>query len=322
MPNVLFAAPIAAGVTSLNVRRVTAAIRRSGKALLAIVLLAAGGLAAAEVAVLDDTGASVRLAQPARRIVTLAPHLAETLYAAGAGDQLVGTVEYSTYPEAAKKKARVGSYARLDLEAIVALKPDLVIAWQSGNAAAHIDRLRALGYTVYVSQPNRLDDIAVEIERFSVLAGTEAVGKVVAGQFRERLAGLQKRYGARPPVRTFYQIWKQPLMTVGGQQIISSVIRLCGGENVFAKLETLAPTVTVEAVITANPEAIVASGMGEARPEWLDDWKRWTSIAAVARDNLFFVPPDLIQRHTPRLLDGAERLCQHFEIARSRRPRA
>jgi iron complex transport system substrate-binding protein len=290
--------------------------------LIAAVLLARGGLAVAEVAVVDDTGATVRLAQPARRIVTLAPHLAETLYAAGAGDKLVGTVEYSTYPEAAAKKARVGSYARLDLEAIVAQRPDLVIAWQSGNAAAHIDRLRTLGYTVYVSQPNRLDDVAAEIERFSVLAGTEAVGKVAARQFRDRLAGLQKSYSARPPVRTFYQIWKQPLMTVGGQQIISSVIRLCGGENVFAKLETLAPTVTVEAVITANPEAIVASGMGEARPEWLDDWKRWTSIAAVARDNLFFVPPDLIQRHTPRLLDGAERLCKNLEIARSRRPPA
>ena len=110
-------------------------------------------------------------------------------------------------------------------------------------------------------------------------------------------------------------------MTVGGQQIISNVIRLCGGDNVFEKLGTLAPTVTVEAVIAANPEAIVASGMGESRPEWLDDWKRWTSITAVARDNLFFVPPDLIQRHTPRLLDGAEQLCQHLETTRSRRPR-
>jgi len=109
-------------------------------------------------------------------------------------------------------------------------------------------------------------------------------------------------------------------MTVGRQQIISDVIRLCGGDNVFGQLETMAPTVTVEAVIAANPEAIVASGMGEARPEWLDDWLRWTTITAVARGNLFFVPPDLIQRHTPRLLDGADLLCRHLETARSRRP--
>lgn len=289
------------------------------KIILAALLLAAGA-AAAQVAVVDDSAASVRLAQPARRIVTLAPHLVETLYAAGAGDKLVGTVEFSNYPEAAKKKARVGSYSQLDLEAVVALKPDLIIAWHSGNAPAHIDRLRALGFTVYVSQPNRIEDVAAEIERLAILAGTGAVGKAAAARFRERFAGLQKRYAARPPVRTFYEIWKQPLMTVGGPQIISSVIRLCGGENVFGNLETLAPTVTVEAVIAANPEAIVASGMDEARPQWLDDWKRWTSIAAVARDNLFFVPPDQIQRHTPRLLDGAERLCQQLEIARSRRP--
>jgi len=156
-------------------------------------------------------------------------------------------------------------------------------------------------------------------ERIGILAGTETVANATAARFRERLADLQKRYSPRPAVRTFYQIWKEPLMTIGGKQIISDVVRLCGGENVFAQLETMAPTVTIEAVIATNPEAIVASGMNAARPEWLDDWKRWTSITAVARDNLFFVPPELIQRHTPRLLDGAERLCQHLETARGRR---
>jgi iron complex transport system substrate-binding protein len=291
------------------------------RTLLACLLLGLLNVAAAEVVVRDDEGASVRLARPAQRIVTLAPHLVETLYAAGAGEQLVGTVDFSNYPAAAKKKIRLGGYSQLDLEAIVAQKPDLVIAWQSGNAPAAIARLRALGLTVYVSQPNRIDDVAAEIERFAVLAGTGAVGKAAATSFRNRLAALRKRYSSRPPVRTFYQIWQQPLMTVGGKQIISSVIRLCGGDNVFAALDSLAPTVTVEAVIAANPEAIVASGMGEARPEWLDDWRHWTTLTAVARDNLFFVPPDLIQRHTPRLLDGAELLCQHLDTARSRRPR-
>ena len=277
--------------------------------------------ARAEVVVKDDSGATIRLAQPAKRIVTLAPHLVETVFAAGAGDRLAGTVEYSDFPAAAKKIRRVGGYSRLDLEAIAALKPDLIIAWQSGNAPAYVDKLRALGFPIYVSQPNRIDDIAAEIERIGVLAGTSAQAVPAAKRFRDRLAGLQQRYSQRPLVRTFYQIWKQPLMTVGGQQIISSVIRLCGGDNVFESLETMAPTVTVEAVIAANPEAIVASGMGDSRPEWLDDWKRWSSITAVARDNLFFVPPDLIQRHTPRLLDGTEQLCRHLETARSRRPR-
>lgn len=283
-------------------------------------LCAAFNPAHADVSVVDDSGATVRLAQPAKRIVSLAPHVTENLFAAGAGERVVGTVDYSDYPEAAKKLQRVGGYSRVDLEAVAALKPDLVVAWQSGNAAAHVDKLRSLGLPLYVSQPNRIADVASEIERLGVLAGTGATGNAVAGQFRERLAGLQKRYSGRAPVRTFYQIWKQPLMTIGGKQIISDVVRLCGGENVFAALPTMAPTVTVEAVIAANPEAIIASGMGDSRPEWLDDWKRWTSISAVARDNLFFVPPELIQRHTPRLLDGAERLCQHLETTRSRRP--
>ncbi|HCZ13143.1 MAG TPA: cobalamin-binding protein [Accumulibacter sp.] len=289
------------------------------KLLCAAWLLTAGGVLRAEVSVVDDAGTTLRLAQPAQRIVSLAPHLTETLFAAGAGEHVVGTVEYSNYPAAAAKIARVGGYSQIDLERVAALRPDLIIAWQSGNAAAHLDRLRALGLPIYISQPDRIDDVATEIERLGVLAGSAAVANRAAASFRERLAGLQHSYGKRPPVRTFYQIWKQPLMTVGGKQIISDVIRLCGGDNVFGKLETMAPTVTVEAVIAANPEAIVASGMGESRPEWLDDWQRWRSITAVARGNLFFVPPDLIQRHTPRLLDGAESLCRHLETARSRR---
>ena len=289
------------------------------KRLLVIIVSSGFNFASADVSVVDDTGASVRLAQPAKRIVSLAPHITETLFAAGAGERIVGTVDYSDYPEAAKKLPRLGGYSQLDLEAIAALKPDLLVAWQSGNAAGHLDKLRALGFPLYISQPNRIEDVAREIERFGVLAGTSTVSGAAAGRFRERLTGLRKQHAGRPLVRTFYQIWKQPLMTIGGQQIISDVIRLCGGENVFAQLETMAPTITVEAVIAANPEAIFASGMGEARPEWLDDWKRWTSISAVARNNLFFIPPELIQRHTPRLLDGAELLCQHLETTRNRR---
>ena len=286
---------------------------------LALLGCAAATAAGAEVSVRDDLGQTVRLAQPAQRIVSLAPHLTETLFAAGAGERIVGTVDYSNYPEAAKKIARVGSYARLDLEAVAALKPDLVVGWQSGNATANLDKLHGLGYTLYVSQPNRIEDVASEIERLGTLAGTQGVASVTAQRFRQRLAALRTQYSGKASVRTFYQIWKQPLMTVGRSQIISDAIHLCGGENVFGTLEAMAASVTVEAVIASNPEAIVASGMGEARPEWLDDWKKWPRITAVQRDNLFFVPPDLIQRHTPRLLEGAGQLCRHLEQARQRR---
>jgi len=291
------------------------------KVLFTAALVCLSGSAQAEVVVKDDSGATVRLAQPAKRIVTLAPHLSETLFAAGAGEKLVGVVEFSDFPDAVKTLPHVGGYSRLDLEAIAALKPDLIVAWLSGNTPAHVDKLRSLGLPVYVSQPNRLEDVATEVERLGVLAGTSQIGNAAATRYRERLAALQKRYAGRPTVRAFYQVWKQPLSTIGGKQIISSVIRLCGGENVFEKLEALAPTVSVEAVIASNPEAIIASGMDQARPEWLDDWKRWASITAVARDNLFFVQPQLIQRHTPRVLDGTEMLCQHLETARTRRPR-
>ncbi|MQY52548.1 cobalamin-binding protein [Rhodocyclus tenuis] len=274
---------------------------------------------AAAIVVRDDAGQMLHLAQPARRIVSLAPHITETLYAAGVGDRLVGTVDYSDFPAAARQLPHVGGYSRIDAEAVAALKPDLVIAWQSGNAPAQIERLRALGIPVFLSQPNHIDDVASALQRFGVLGGDAAAGEAAAARFRERLANLSARYRQRPRVRTFYQIWKQPLMTVGGQQIISDVIRLCGGENVFASLTAMAPTVTVEGVLAANPEAIVASGMDAARPEWLDDWRRWPALTAVARDNLFYVPPELIQRHTPRLLEGAERLCQALETARARR---
>jgi iron complex transport system substrate-binding protein len=273
----------------------------------------------AEVVVIDDTGATLRLKAPARRIVSLAPHVTEMLYAAGAGTKVVGAVEYSNYPEAAKSVARIGGYSKLDLEAIAALKPDLAVGWESGNAPASLARLRALDIPVYLSQSGQLDDVARTLERVGVLAGTEPVAQAAAASFRTRLHALRKKHEKRPPVRTFYQVWKQPLLTVGGGQVISDAIRLCGGTNVFADLKPLAPAVTVEAVLTADPEVIVASGMDESRPEWLDDWRPWKMLAAVKRDNLFFIPPDLIQRHTPRIVEGIEQLCAHLETARGRR---
>ena len=291
------------------------------KAVLLLSLALCGGAAqAADIVLKDDTGATLRLPAPARRIVSLAPHVTENLFAAGAGGQVVGTVDYSDYPEAAKKIARVGGYSRLDLEAVAALRPDLIIAWESGNAPGHVAKLRSLGIPVFISQPNRIEDVAELLENFGQLAGTSAVANGAAARFRARLAEIRKQYSGQPRVPTFYQIWKQPLMSVGRQQIISDVISLCGGSNVFGQVEQMAPKVSEEAVLAANPEAIIASGMGDSRPEWLDDWKRWKQITAVARDNLFFVPPELIQRHTPRILEGAARLCEHLETARHRRP--
>jgi len=289
-----------------------------------LALTAAFALSAASHADLvfkDDSGREVHLKAPARRIVTLAPHAAESLYAAGGGDKLVGTVDYSDYPPAAKKVPRVGGYSRVDLEAVVALKPDLVIAWESGNNMTQVEKLKALGLAVYVFQPNRMEEVAGQLERLGQLAGSEAIANPAAERFRQRLNSLRQANAGKPKVRVFYQIWKAPLMTVGGPQIISDAIRLCGGENVFGQLGQMAPTVSVEAVLETNPEAIVATGMGDARPEWLSDWDKWTQMTAVKRDNLFHIHPDIMQRHTPRILDGAEQLCAHLDVARSRRPK-
>lgn len=274
----------------------------------------------AQVEVRDDLGNLVRLKAPARRIVSLAPHVTENFYAAGAGEWLVGAVEYSDYPAAAKKLSRVGSYTRLDLEAIIALRPDLIVAWESGNSANHLARLKALGFPLYLSQPKTIDDVASNIERFGILADTSATAMKVARGFRARHADLRARYAARPVVRTFFQIWNQPISTINGAQLISSTIQLCGGENVFAKQGPLAPVVSVEAVLVANPEVIVGSGISNTRPEWLDMWKPWRQMTAVQRDNVFSIPSDLINRHTLRMLDGMQMLCEQLELARSRRP--
>jgi len=287
--------------------------------LFALILLAACGTALAEVAVTDDDGKRVRLDRPAQRIVSLSPHATELLYAAGAGSRLVAAVEYSDYPAAARQLPRVGSYAALDLERIALLKPDLAVAWGSGNPPAQVAQLARLGIPVFVSEPKELEDIPASLRRLGRLAGT-AAAEAAARDFERRHAALRERYAGRRSVAVFYEIWNQPLMTVGGGHVISAAMRLCGGRNVFAQMTQPAEVVELEAVLRANPEAIVSGGMETARSEWLEQWRRWPQLAAVQRGNLFVVPPDLLQRHTPRLLDGAERLCEALETARQRGP--
>lgn len=270
------------------------------------------------ITVTDDLGREVRLTEPARRIVSLAPHVTELLYAAGAGDSVVGAVSYSDYPEAAKALPRVGGYHKVDVEAVIALRPDLVIGWGEGNRPAERERLQALGIAVFVNDPHSLDDIARSLQRIGRLAGTSATADAAADAFRARRAALEAKYARQAPVRVFYQVWHAPLMTVNGEHLISAVLRLCGGENVFAALPTLTPRIGMESVLAANPQAIVASGMDASRPEWLDDWRRWGDLTAVRNGHLFHIPPDLIQRHSPRILDGAERLCAQLEEVRKK----
>jgi iron complex transport system substrate-binding protein len=275
--------------------------------------------APAEIRVIDDTGKPVILAKPARRIVSLAPHVTELLYAAGAGNRMVGAVEYSDYPEDAKRIPRVGSGFGFDMEAIVAMQPDLIIAWQSGNPSWQVARLSGLGFPVFVTEPRRLDDVAGLLERLGRLAGTEAVATKVAGEFRHQRAQLQAHYSGRPPVAVFYQVIDVTLLTVNGQHLINDVIDLCGGQNVFSDLPSLTPRVDVESVLQKNPDVILASGHAPLWPAWRERWRAWPAFSAAARGNLFFIPPDLIHRHSPRILQGAEQVCAALEKARESR---
>ncbi|NOX92866.1 MAG: cobalamin-binding protein [Gammaproteobacteria bacterium] len=270
----------------------------------------------AGISVVDDAGRTVTLAAPAQRIISLAPHVTELLYAAGAGERIVGVVSYSDYPAAAKKLPKVGSYNAFDLEAIVALQPDLVVAWQSANPAAALEKLQTLSVPVFFSEPRRLEDVATNLERLGKLTANEVIADTASATFRRRLAGLRSKYRSAREVSVFYQVWHQPLMTIGGEHIISQVIELCGGRNVFASLSILAPKISLEAVLRKDPEVVVAGNSALNHSGWKDDWRRWPALQAVENNHLFYVNPDIIQRHTPRILQGAEVLCEHLEAVR------
>jgi iron complex transport system substrate-binding protein len=284
-------------------------------------LLLGACAAQAEVRVTDDYGKAVVLAAPARRVVSLAPHLTELMYAAGAGERMVGAVQYSDYPRAAQRLPRIGSEASIDLEALVALGPDLVVAWPNAGSARAVERIAALGIPVFRSEPRALEDIARTLETLGRLAGTETAAIAAAHAFRARAAAIARRHASRARVRVFYQVWDRPLITVNGDHVISKVMRLCGGENVMADLPALAPEIDRELVLRADPEAIVASGADGERPPWLESWRAFPGLAAVRADNLYAIRADLLQRHTPRLLDGADELCRILESVRGRRTR-
>ena len=274
----------------------------------------------AAITVTDGVGRTVSLAKPARRIVSLAPHTTENLFAAGAGVYVVGVVSYSDFPAAASGIRRVGDANNLDLEAIIALHPDLIVAWDSGNTRPQIEKLQQLGLVVYASEPRRLEDVPVDIETLGRLAGTEQAARQAATAFRAEHARLRGQYAERRPVSVFFQIWNRPLMTVNGAHLISDVIRLCGGRNIFAEVSALAPEVNIEAVMVADPQVIMVSSAGERRAPWLDEWRRMPQLQAVKKGRLFAVRPDLITRPTPRILEGARLICGQLDQVRSTIP--
>ncbi len=274
----------------------------------------------AAITVVDDAGSQVTLARPAQRVISMSPHVTELLFAAGGGARIVGAMNFSDYPAAAKRIPPIGTNSQIDLERVVALKPDLVVVWQSGNTARQIEQLASLGIPVFHSEPRKLDQVADSLLRFGRLLGTEPVAGAAAAAFRTRIAGLARRYSKRPPVRVFYQIWDRPLYTLNGNQIVSDAIRLCGGRNVFAGLPVVAPEVGVEAVLQQDPEAIIGGDQHDPADRGLSIWKRYGAMTAVRRGNLFTLAGELLTRPGPRIADGAADLCEKLELARRHRP--
>jgi iron complex transport system substrate-binding protein len=268
------------------------------------------------VSAVDSDGRRVSLERPAQRIVSLAPHATEQLFAGGAGGKLVAVSEYSDYPEEAKRLPRVASSAGVDLEQLLALKPDLVVAWRLEATAAALARLEALGLPVFYSEPRRLAQIPDSIEALGELAGTAATARPLAASLRAELKRLEAEYRSRRPVSVFYQISERPLMTLGGRQFVSDAIELCGGRNVFAESALMAPQVNIEAVLAADPEAIITARPDPSDRSWQAFWARFPGMRAVQSGNLYAVPLNEMHRHGPRAVGATAVLCRHIDEAR------
>ncbi len=284
-------------------------------AIAAVALALTAGAAQAAVTAKDDTGAVVRLEAPARRIVSLAPHATELVFAAGGGKRVVGVVDTSDWPQEARAIARIGDSRAIDLERIFALRPDLVVTWPY-TSPGQVERLRARGIAVFVTDPATIDGIATNLERLGTLLGTSARADAAAAGLRARLARQAKASAGKRTVSAFYEIWPAPLFTIGGSHLITQAMAACGGTNVFAALSLPAPMVSVEAVVKAAPEAIIAAGDDGLRPDWLEAWKRWPQVPAVANDNLLTADGNLLHRPGPRFIDGVEALCAALDVAR------
>ena len=290
-----------------------------------LMLLLSGALAlnicvaGAAITVVDDDGRQVTLQKPALRVIAMAPHATELVYAAGGAEKIIAAVDYSDFPEAAKRLPRVGSNRQVDMERVVALKPDLIVIWLHGSSERQIEQIRALGIPMFHSEPKKLNDIPDSLQRIGKLMGTEKTADAAAARLRTQLGALAARYAGRSPVRMFYQVWDKPLYTLNGGHIVSDAVRLCGGENIYAAMKVTAPVVSAESVLSEDPEAIISTGERSKDDGGVAVWKPYSSMTAVRRDNLFRLDGNLLNRAGPRMIDGAAALCEKLELARQRR---
>ncbi len=279
--------------------------------------LAAAGPAIAAIVVTDDSGRVHRRVAPAQRIVSLAPHTTELLFAIGAGTRVVGVSAISNYPEAARSLPAISAGARLDIEQIVALRPDLAIGWQSGNSRADLERLEALGIPVFIAEPRRLEGLPETLIALGRIAGSEPGAEHAAHDFRARLAQLREQYRARPPVRVFLEIAAQPLITLNHRHLINDVLALCGGRNIFAASDLVAPNVSIEAVVIEDPDAILYSDALASEKEMRAWWRDRAGFAAARSGRVYAIPAEQTLRQTPRVLEGAKQVCETLDGVRA-----
>lgn len=251
------------------------------------------------------------------RIISLSPHLTEMTFSSGAGQDLVGVDTYSNYPETVKNLPKVGDAFHLNIEQILALKPDLVLVWQSSIKPKDLKRLKALGLQVFVSNIQTLDGIPREIEEIGYLAGTQKHAYETAQALRRDLSFLKETYSRKPPITYFYQIWNQPLTTINGQLFISQGLALCGAQNVFSDLAPIAPQVNRESVLMKNPQVIFLGG-GSVKDQdlWWRQWWKFPMLKAVKHKEVIGVNGDLYQRPTERFIKALPNLCRQIDNAR------
>lgn len=250
------------------------------------------------------------------RVVTLAPHLAELVFAAGAGDRLVGVSAWSDFPPAALDVPIVSDAFTVDLEVLAGLEPTIILAWQSGTPVHVVDELENLGYRVETVTTRGLEDVALALERIGALAGSDQAAARAAGEYRAEVASLREAYDSRPAISVFYQVSARPLYTIAGGHYIEEIVTLCGGRNVFDDVDELAPAITVESVVSRDPDVILA---GSAQHDPFAEWARWPELGFNRYDNRFTVPADEIGRATPRLTIAAAALCAALDEGRARR---
>lgn len=250
------------------------------------------------------------------KIIALAPHIVELLFDIGAGHQIIATGTYADFPEQAKTLPRVGDHSRLQIEKILQLRPDLVIAWRSGNSLTDLARLEEFGIRVFYSDPKVLEDVSKEIRIFGELTGRQQQANLLADNYQLHLTNMRKQYAAKQSISVFYEIWPAPMQTIAGDAWPQQHLDLCGARNIFAEINEDYPSVSLEQVISRMPQVIIQPKAAQQIESRLFDWQQFGFIPAV--ENHFILRPnaDKVYRMTTRVLSEIELLCENIERAR------